>query len=674
VALRSLGALAALLTACERDAPGTDPSAPRVLLLGMDGLDPDLMSEMMQAGRLPHFARLRDTGAFAPLATSMPPQSPVAWSNLISGGEPDTHQIYDFIHRDPNPRMGGLAIRPYESIAQVAPPRWILPLGAWQIPLRPGRTESLRQGPAFWDFLVAAGIETAIYRMPANYPPPDVSGPGRFRCLCGMGTPDLLGSYGEFTEFRPDVSPGGRRVAGGRFARLDLREHRGVGVLEGPGNFLRRRDPQAGVESMRVEFEVVRDSEADVVKVVLQDTLCVLKRGEWSDWLPVRFDTQIPGGALLSAARFPTTTRAIVRFYVKSVHPALVLYATPLNLDPSAPAAPISTPLGFAAEIAERSGPYYTTGIPEDTKALRSGALDEDEFLAQVRLLVDERNRQYRAALHEFRRGFLFYYWGHTDQLAHIFWRDRDPEHPGRDPRQGDRYRDVVERTYEEMDELLGETLALLRADDVLLVVSDHGFGSFRRGLNLNRWLVENGYMSESGTSGAEAFVDVDWSATRAYALGINSLYLNLRGREGRGIVEPRQREELLRELSEKLLALRDVDGQPVIETIYDVRSYYPKADPRVAPDLLIGYARDYRASWATVLGGAPPALFEDNRDRWSGDHCVAAHLVPGVFFSNRPLVADDPRLTDVAPTVLRLLGVPPPPEMRGRAVLAGGA
>ena len=668
-----LAAPALATTGCSAAAAGELSAAQRrVLILGVDGMDPRLLTDLMDAGRMPNFVRLAEAGTFMPLETAAPPQSPVAWSNFISGADSGTHNIFDFIHRDPSPGDGAMAILPYLSTSSVEPPErdWAISFGEWQIPLFGPKAVLLRRGGAFWDDMIPAGIKTTVYRIPANYPPPEIGG-RRFDCICGMGTPDLLGTYGEFTFFTPDAPIGGRNVGGGRFVRLRMRRHRATATLIGPGNFLRKPDSNDHVPDLTAPFEIVRDPTAPVAKIAIGDEIVILKEGEWSDWVPVSFDTGIPGAALLGAMQLPTSAEAMVRFYLKQVHPRLMLYVTPINIDPLKQVTPIGMPASFPEEVAQACGRFYTTGIPEDTKALRSGALTEDEFIAQVRLLTEERVRQFRYALERFDEGCLFFYFGHTDQLAHIFWRDRDPGHPAHDPQEAAKYGTVIEDAYIEMDALLGEAIAALDDDDTIIVMSDHGFTSFRRGVNLNTWLIDNGYMkitdgvdqtTSSWVSGA------DWSATRAYALGLNALYVNLAGRERYGIVQPgEQRSLLLNELKEKLLRLEDVDGTRVIDEVYIVDELYPDADPQIAPDILVGYADTYRASWATAEGGSPLELFEDNTDRWSGDHCIAHYHVPGILVTNRSVKLSDPNLTDLAPTVLGLYGIDAPPEMTGR-------
>ena len=664
--------------ACRHSSAPIRPIAKRrVLVVAFDGLDPRIVQSLMRNSRLPAYSRLAAMGSFARLRTSTPPHTPVAFSSIISGADPGVHQIFDFIHRDPNPTGSSLPIRPYFSTADTVVPesQWTVPLGRWQLPLSGTQTRMLRRGPAFWDQLIRHGIDAQIYYLPSNYPPSMPEGPGRFRCISGMGTPDLLGSYGEFSMFTPDAPAAGRRVGGGIFSRLEMSGHRGRGLLIGPANFLRSAASANDAEPLTVPIEIVRDPTAPVAKVKLCRTLVLLVEGEWSDWIPIDFQTGIPGSAVLRVAGAPTSVRGMVRMFLKQVHPAIELYVSPINIDPLMPANPVSAPPEFSQELAQTHGRFYTAGIPEDTKALSHGALTEDQFLAQSELAMQERITQYRHALANFEQGCLFFYFGATDLLQHMFWRDRDPQHPGRRPDQADRYAQVIQDTYSATDSLIQEALDILRPDDTLIVLSDHGFTTFRRGFNLNSWLLDNGYVQlvdPLAQGKYEMFMDVNWAATKAYGLGLNGLYLNMIGREQHGAVPERRRRSLLGELRDRLLGTRDVDGQPIIQNVELVEDIYPTADPAIAPDLIVGYSDGYRASWATVLGRMPRPLVEDNLDRWSGDHSIAADLVPGILLSSRPLDVADPTISDIAPTILKLYGIPVPAEMTGRALLDG--
>jgi hypothetical protein len=484
-----------------------------------------------------------------------------------------------------------------------------------------------------------------------------------------MGTPDLLGGYGDFTLFTPDAPLQGRQVGGGRFVYLSMVKNYAKAELLGPPNYL-RRSPSDEPPPMKAVLDIARDPFNPVARISIDGQTLLLNEGEWSDWVPVVFQTGIPGSTVLGALGAPVSIQGMVRLFMKQVHPRFELYVSPINIDPLSPVNQISIPAGLSAQLAARHGRFYTAGIPEDTKALSHGALNEDQFLGQSDLAMQERIAQYREALSQFRSGCLFYYFGATDLVQHMFWRDRDEQHPGRKAAEVERYADVVDDIYHDIDQLVGDVLQAASPTDTVIVMSDHGFNSFRRGFNLNSWLVEQGVMRlrNPGRRGQEPlFADVDWSQTRAYGLGMNALYLNAAGREKYGIVKPLQWRSQLEEIRDKLLAVRDEKGETVIRRVDLVEDLYPAADRHIAPDLIIGYEVGYRASWDTVLGTMPPDLIVDNLERWSGTHLICADRVPGVLVSNRAVSVEWPDIRDIAPTILQEFGIASLPHMTGR-------
>jgi predicted AlkP superfamily phosphohydrolase/phosphomutase len=675
------GAGTSLLPSCNQattsGGSGGASGGGRVFVLAFDGMDPRLVRRLMQAGRLPNFSRLAAMGSFEQLISSTPPQTPVAFSNIISGADPGTHQIFDFIHRDPAPRRGKQAVRLYSSTSDVQPgsKARALHLGGRRLALSGGESILMRKGPSFWGRSTQHGIDTDVYYLPSNYPPQDTVGPGRLRCISGMGTPDLLGTYGNFAFYTPDAPARGKKVIGGRFIRLEMVEHRGQAALIGPPNHTIVPDARGQVPRMTVPFKVVRDPQSEVARIEIDNQLVLLNKGEWSNWLPIEFPTQLPGAAALDAIGAPVSVPGMVRFYLKQVHPKLELYASPINLDPAQPAMPISSPPEFAQRLAKEHGRFHTLGIPEDTKALDAGVLNEDEFLQQAYSAHDERTQQYHQALENMRQGLLFFYFGTTDLVSHMFWRDRDPGHPGRVAAQGDRYANVIDDLYIHMDELVAAALEQLRDEDTLIVLSDHGFTSFRRSVNLNTWLLHEGYLAlnKSAKPNIEpGFQDVDWTRTRAYALGLNSLFINVHGRERHGTVAPGSEQTSINdEIAAKLAQLRDVDDVPVIDTLTNVAQLYPTADPRIAPDLIVGYADNYRVGWDSVLGGIPEQVLEDNLNRWSGDHCISAGRVPGILLTNRKITVEQPTLCDIAATILGAWQLALDEAMTGRDLFA---
>lgn len=652
----------------------------RFLVLAFDGLDPKITRKLMNDGKMPNLAKLVRNGSFSKLATSTPPHTPVAFSNIISGSDASVHQIFDFIHRHPRSKNG--PFKPYFSTADIVAPEysWLpsaLPLGGkWQVPLTGGSTVLLRQGPSFWDSLIRNGVDTQVYYLPSNYPPPKPEGPGNFRCISGMGTPDILGGYGEFTLLTPDAPKAGRQVDGGRFVRLRMRKHRGSALLQGPPDFMQKSaiDAATMADPLETLVEVVRDPKSDVARIRISGQTLIMNAGEWSHWTAIGFTSKIPGSSVMSAAGAPSSVQGIVRFFLKSVHPKLEIYVSPFNIDPVTPISDISTPSALSSQIAKKFGRFHTNGIPEDTKALSHRALNEDQFIDQSHAVVAERVQQYQGALANFDSGCLFFYFGATDLLQHMFWRDRDPEHPGRVDEQAEKFGSLIDETYVEIDKQIGAGLDRLKATDTMIVFSDHGFTSFRRGFNLNSWLVKEGFIKLKNLAAQTTSVlysNVDWGKTKAYGLGLNGLYINEKGREQFGCVGMDEKQAVMAEILDKLRTVRDTDGNEVVTQVDQTQKLFSNVDPDIAPDLIIGYGDGYRASWETVLGGMPRDLLVDNKDRWSGTHLTDPNIVPGMFASNRTLSTDLPTISDLAPTILAEFGISPPTEMSGKSLFA---
>jgi predicted AlkP superfamily phosphohydrolase/phosphomutase len=339
---------------------------------------------------------------------------------------------------------------------------------------------------------------------------------------------------------------------------------------------------------------------------------------------------------------------------------------------------PISHPFVYSIYLAKLLGPFATLGLAEDTWALNERVIDEHAFLKQAWLYFDERKKQLWDAMDKTKRGFVSVVFDTSDRISHMFWRALEPDHPANRDKEVEPYKRVIPDTYHRMDALVGEVRAKIQGerDTVLMVISDHGFTSFRRGVNLNSWLLQNGYLflKDGAETSGDWFEKVDWSRTKAFTLGLTGLFVNRVGRERDGIVRSgAELAALCRELKEKLEALRDpLDGSPVIREAFltcDIHSG-PYADS--APELLIGYHTGYRHSWDCATGSVTREVFTDNTRSWSGDHCVDPRLVPGVFWCNRKIDVAEPALLDLAPTILDLFGVPVPGYMQGRPLFGG--
>ncbi len=621
----------------------------RMIVLGLDGMDPTLAGRMMAEGRLPTFAKVARDGHFGRLGTSTPPQSPVAWCNFITGTNPGGHGIFDFLHRDPETYL------PFASTARTEAPTRSLAIGDYILPLSEGRVVDLRHGRAFWEILEEHAVPATVFKMPSSFPP----SPGRQRTLSGMGTPDLLGTPGLFSFYSDQPTSIDMDLGGGTVHQVTMVDDGFVAPLRGPVNTLRQGSPESSLE-----LRVFRDAQQRAAKIVVADQELLLNEGEWSPWVRLSFP-MIPG----------VSVSGICRLYLKQVHPGFQLYVSPIEIDPADPALPISTPESYARELAERFGPFHTKGLPADTKALAQGLLSDGEFLAQDEHILQEKLAIYDYELARFESGLLFCYISSTDQRSHMFWRLTDPQHPAYDARAARDYASVIEDTYVQMDRMLARTMAKVDSRTHLMVLSDHGFSPYYRSFNLNTWLLEQGFaaLKDPAAQGErELLQNVDWTRSKAYAIGFNALYVNQRGREARGIVSISDKRALVEDLATRLEAVRDpLTGERVVLTAARSSQCYSGPYCSAAPDIVVGYNRGYRASWQTALGKFPRELLFTNDSKWSGDHLMAASALSGLLLTNRPLRdASGATLCDLTATVLAAFGIETPSEMQGRALV----
>jgi len=629
---------------------GRTETSKKMLILGFDGMDPHLVEIWMRQGLLPHFEKLRQRGDFLPLRTSIPPQSPVAWSNFITGCNPGGHAIFDFIHRDPENYI------PLFSASRTEEASKSLSIGNLVLPLSGGKVEQLRKGKAFWQILEEHDVPATIFKIPSNYPPV----PTKQETISGMGTPDILGSYGIFNFYTTQSAEIDADIGGGRIHPVYVIGNRVEAKLPGPTNTFKKSRPES-----TIDFKVFIDPKNPVAKIVIQSHEFILKEGEWSGWKRIHFNM------------IPTqSVSGICMFYLKQIRPEFKLYVSPINFDPAQAAIPLSTPKSYAEELAEKFGPFFTKGLPADTSALDNDVLDEAEFLQQDDFVLEERRRMLDYHLDRFDSGLLFYYLSSTDQRQHMFWRLIDKEHPIHDPLLASKYGDTIRNIYIEADKMLAKAMEKADKDTIIMVMSDHGFTPFRRGLNVNTWLKENGYLHliNQWRQGQDYFFEnTDWSKSRAYAYGLNSLYINQKGRESEGIVSPGpDKEALVREIARRLEEYRDpATGEQVVLHAYVAKDVYKGLYVEEAPDIILGYNRGYRVSWATGLGRIPKPVIEDNTEKWSGDHCMAPDVIPGILFTNRKIDVASPALYDLTPTILKIFGINAPKEMIGKPIFS---
>jgi predicted AlkP superfamily phosphohydrolase/phosphomutase len=616
----------------------------RLIVVGLDGQDPALTDQFMKEGALPHFARLAEMGSYRRLRTTFPSVSPVAWSSFSTGTHPARHNIFDFIDRDRRTYL------PVLSSTRIGAVERFFRIGRYLIPRHRPELRLLRKSKPFWAILGEHRVWSTILRVPITFPPDRFYGAE----LSAMCVPDLLGTQGTFHVFTTR-SQGQRFKEGGIRVAVEVRANRVDAVLDGPAN-----PYVVGHPPLTAKIALTLDRPRHRAHGVIAGGSVELALGQLTEWIRVTFHAA-PG----------VSVTGIARFQLLEMASDFSLYASPINLDPERPAMPISHPPYYATYLAKRIGAYATLGLAEDTWALNEGVIDEPTFLQQTYDIDRERQSMFFSALDRLHRGSLVCVFDATDRIQHMFWRYLEDGHPAMRNRPPSVHRDAIRELYVHNDALVGKLLRQLKSDDVLMVVSDHGFSSFRRGVNLNAWLERQGYLTlVAGTDGTSEWLrDVDWSRTKAYCLGLTGLFLNLRGREQEGIVSPGADAENLKvDLATRLKGLVDIEtGDVSIRELFDPAALYAGPYLENGPDLLVGYNAGYRVSWSCATGVVAGPVFEDNVKSWSGDHCIDPRLVPGVFFCNRPVETSDPSLVDIAPTALRLFGIEPPPYMDGR-------
>ena len=612
----------------------------RVILLGMDGLDPKILNDLMQKGALPNFYKLSRTGSYSSLATSNPAQSPVAWATIATGNNPGHHGIFDFLGRrvaDYMPELAVFKINQKNVFGK-----------------REGMFLPVMQGNSFWDYSSDSGVSSTVLKWPMTFQPKQ----NKAKLYAGLGVPDIKGGLGKYSFYTTkDISKDEEGVE--KVIKVELNGNNINTYVSGP-NIAKLR----AREESKVDLEIVLSDDSNI-NINVDGKKIAIAEGEWSEWVSVTFKLG-----------FMKTISGIVKFYLNRIKPDFELYMTPVQINPKDPAFVISSPDEYIKELAKEVGYFYTLGMPEDTKAIEDGRTDEEAFIKMCDEIVEEQEKMLWFELNRFKKGVLASAFFSTDRIQHIFWVTRDPEHPLYDKDYAERYGHVIDDYYKKMDGILGKVMKEVDDETALMVFSDHGFSSFRRTVHINSWLVENGFMtltqkvSKDDKEGGALFQYVDWSKTRAFSLGFGSIYINRKGREKNGIVQQGDEADSVADrIAKGLVQLKDPkDGQTVVRNVYRKNDIYSGNQEHGAPDLVVGFEDGYRASWQTAIGGAPSEMIEDNLKKWSGDHIMDPSIVPGILLTNFKINSESPDLKDIAPTVLQCFGMNVK-DMEGKAL-----
>ncbi len=629
----------------------------KMLVLGFDGMDPMIAYKMMKRGELPNLKKLAQAGTFTMMRTTIPPQSPVAWGSFITGADPGKYGLYDFIHRDPETYF------PITSGAETIPASLNIKLGKYKIPLKPGKIISKREGKAFWDYLEEKDIEATVFKIPSNYPPTET----KQRTISGMGTPDIHGTYGIYTLYTSDEEEAMKDISPNNLYYAFLNDENVLedGEIEGPKN-----DLVENGEKTKVSFRVYVDKKNKTARIDVDGKEILIAEKEYSDWVEIEFPL----------IKNISSITGMVKFYLMDVEKNFRLYISPVHISPKNPAVEISTPTDYSRELSEKGGLFHTIGLPADTKALSQETFGVEEFLTQSMSVFDESKKLFGIEYERFlnkRSGFLFFYFGTLDQGQHMLWGLTDKNHPYYHPKEAARFGYMKDELYRIHDKILGYVLKTIPKDVGLIVLSDHGFGTFRRKVNLNTFLFNEGYLKlrvksiDDEISLIDDYNEYDWGNTKAYAVGLNGLYLNMKGREAEGIVTKGERRKLLEEIQKKMLMIKDPkNGVNVIsEAFISEDNFSPDFLDR-SPDIIIGFNKGYRSSDSSALGGVTREIVLDNMNWWAGDHCINPRHVPASFFSNFQVNKKIPSIKDMAPTILKYFGIDETPTMNGDSLI----
>jgi len=585
----------------------------RIIILGLDGLSPAIIDKLASEGKLPNFTRLKEKGSYRQLSTTNPSQSPIAWSGFATGKNPGKHGLFDFIKRNLKNYMPEIS----------------------QTNIQGSKVKPIRTVKSFWHYTSEKKVPTVIIACPITFPPDKIYG----RMLSGMGVPDILGTQGTFTYYTSETIENEKDIGGKVFE-----------ITRKPIMRLELIGPKK-TSKQNVVIPFVVELKKDNIYINVQNNHFELKEKQWSDWVSVEFKLGLF-----------KKMRGIFKFYLIEKSPEFKLYISPINFDPRDPFFQISFPASYSKELVEKIGLFYTQGMPMDTWALNEKRLTRKPFLDIVNTVREEKLAMLNYEMERMEKGLLFCYFEDSDIVQHMFWRYRDTKHPLYEKDSPQEYKDMIEVWYQKMDTLVGKVMSKLNDDDILIVLSDHGFDTFRRTVHVNTWLRENGYLKlkdKNAKSGEELFENVDWSKTKAYALGFGGIYVNQIGRESQGIVQPgKETEDLKKEIIDKIKMWRDEKyNSLVVNRLYTKEEIFWGPYAKDAPDLFLGFNIGYRASWQTAIGGAPGELIEDNLKEWSGSHLFDPKLIPGVLFTNFQVNKENPSIYDIGPTILRISG-----------------
>jgi predicted AlkP superfamily phosphohydrolase/phosphomutase len=577
----------------------------KTILVGFDAFDPVIFEKLHSEGKTPNLSKYIDAGGYSRFQVTNPSQSEVSWTSIATGMNPGEHGIFDFVHRNPANYGRQVSLLPTKTGV----------LGRQFIPPHNAKT--------IFNAAVEDGFPAVSMWWPATFPA-RLESP--VKSIPGLGTPDIFGKLGVGLFYAMEDRSGENDIKTQVLQLTQIRKDQFRSEIKGPSQMTLTGLKDAGIH---FDLEILSETQANFK---IDKQTFALELGKWSPVIELTFKIG-----------FGVSIKAVTRVILNQIKPGPGIYFVPLQLHPLRSPWPYGTTKRFLKDVWKNLGPYLTLGWPQDTTSLEDGFITDEQFLDLCNSIRIYRERTLMRMIDSFEEGVLACVFDSLDRVQHMFLRDRP---------------DVIESWYIELDSLFGRiqdrVMKKPGSDEIhLMMVSDHGFGEFAYKVNLNRWLVNRGYLSEKNRKESGNLGDVNWEESRAYAVGLNSVYLNIKDRESIGIISPEDIEKNLQTIKDDLLQWIGPDGQTVIQNIQTQDQAFQGPYSEYGPDLVIGYRPKYRASAETGLGQWSEDEIEENKDHWGADHCFDPTSVPGVIFSNKgfeditnPSYRDIPMLT----------------------------
>ncbi|MEH7384232.1 alkaline phosphatase family protein [Bacillus sp. JJ1521] len=644
----------------------------KLVVLGLDAAVPKLLKKFMSEGYLPNIRKLTENGVFTKHITTFPTLTAPAWAAISTGAAIGTAGIPSLTVKN----VG----EPLNTVRSCFDSRFQEAETLWESGAKKGKRTMLINWPVTWPAERTEGVSQIVgsinppfrfYYLPIfDLSPASVYSTKNLPC---DQIPDRVGIV-TFQDLELGIKTTEIQVPkNGKF--FD-------GMKHGP------KPINGNSHSYQVNWE--RNNGISQVKILSKasgDKVAVLREGETSDWIKeeYEFDGRIRKGQY----RF-TLTQA------SSEEDDFILYASAIATDES-----LTEPYEFTDDVVKVTGPYWEV---DDPWAYLDGWISRETYMQQLKGQIDWWTNANIYALQSANNLDMLFSWiGAIDHGQHVFWGGIDPNFHGYRENKHEEYEGLIRQIYEWVDEGVGKIMDLLDEDTTVVAVSDHGFHSINKypyltnhlhKLGLVEYLVdeETGEFVKNPITGDLA---IDWSRTKAYPLppGHSHIFVNLKGRDPEGIVEPEDYEKVQEEIISALLAMRDPEtGEQIVSIalkrnegrtvgIFEGAGYERVGD--VLFDMKEGYCANPMVYPAEIKYPDGTSRVIANLEEFEpcelNRHFTGYHLaLPAVESMHAALMIAGPgvpkgvefeqpmNIIDIAPSLARLINIPIPRNAEG--------